>query len=110
MEQAVATTLETLGPLVAKVAEVHGRQDPRLVAVAQEYLVLRARLEAAPEDLAGAAASLERLAGLTDGFAPPEQACRTYRRALADLEWLRRQLVQITHPRDAAGARHGATR
>jgi iron-sulfur cluster repair protein YtfE (RIC family) len=93
MDQAVATTLETLEPLLAKVAEVHGRQDPRLVAVALEFSFVRARLEKEPLDLAAAAADLERLADLTDGFAPPEHACRSYRRALADLEWLRRRLT-----------------
>jgi len=109
MDQSVATTLETLGPLLAKVAEVHGRQDPRLVAVALEFTALNARLEQAPPDLAGALAELERLAGLTDGFAPPEHACRSYRRALSDLHWLRRHLSSPTTHHAAAG-RPGATR
>jgi len=110
MDQAIITTLETLGPLLAKVAEVHGRQDPRLVTVALEFTALRARLEQAPADLAGAGAELERLAALTDGFAPPDHACRSYRRALADLDWLRWRLTSPTTPHHAAAGRHGATR
>lgn len=94
MDQAVAITLETLGPLLAKVAEVHGRQDPRLVTVALEFTGLRARLEAGAPGLAAADGELERFAALTDGFAPPEHACRSYRRALADLEWLRWRVAE----------------
>ncbi|MCM2335009.1 MAG: hypothetical protein NDI82_13835 [Anaeromyxobacteraceae bacterium] len=120
MDAALATTLDTLGPLLAKVAEVHGPQDPRLAAVAEAFSGLRARLAAAPGDLAGAAAELERLAALTDGFAPPPHACRSYRRALADLEWLRWRLdrpgagqpphAASSGPNHAAERRHGAKR
>jgi iron-sulfur cluster repair protein YtfE (RIC family) len=98
MDQALATTLQTLEPLLAKVAEVHGPQDPRLVEVARGFTALRARLEAAPEALAGAAAELDRLGDLTDGFVPPDHACRSYRRALTDMAWLRRQLATATTP------------
>lgn len=110
MDQVVVTTLDALGPLLAKVAEVHGGQDPRLARVASEFAALRARLEATPPDLAGAAEDLARLAGLTDGFAPPEHACRSYRRALSDLEWLRGRVAVSSTPHPAAGARHGANR
>lgn len=110
MDDAVTTTLETLGPLLAKVAEVHGRQDPRLVAVAEGFPSLRAHLEAGPAGASAAAAELERLAGLTDGFAPPDHACRSYRRALSDLAWLRGRLTRHDPPPTAAAARHGARR
>jgi iron-sulfur cluster repair protein YtfE (RIC family) len=110
MDQAVYTTLETLGPLLAKVAEVHGRQDPRLVTLALEFPDVRERLLRSPQDLAGAAAVLVRLAGLTDGFTPPEHACRSYRRALSDLDWLEQRLTSPTTPHHAAAGRPGATR
>lgn len=120
MDDALATTLATLEPLLARVAEVHGPQDPRLGEAALAFAGLKARLAAAPEDLAGAAADLERLAALTDGFAPPPHACRSYRRALSDLEWLRWRLArpgagQSPHaasggPNHAAERRHGAKR
>jgi iron-sulfur cluster repair protein YtfE (RIC family) len=110
MDQALATTLETLEPLLAKVAEVHGRQDPRLVTLALEFPDVRERLLRSPQDLAGAAAVLVRLAGLTDGFTPPEHACRSYRRALSDLDWLEQRLTSPTTPHHAAAGRPGATR
>ena len=110
MEQALVTTLDALGPLLAKVAEVHGPQDPRLVTVALEFATLRARLDQASEGSPDAAADLDRLAALTDGFTPPEHACRSYRRALADLTWIRRRLTSRETPHPAAGGRHGATR
>ena len=110
MDQALTTTLETLGPLLAKVAEVHGRQDPRLVAVALEFPGLRALLEQAPPDPGAAAAFLARLAALTDGFGPPDHACRSYRRAHADLAWLRGRRASPPTPPPAAAGRHGATR
>lgn len=98
MDHALATTLMTLEPLLAKVAEVHGPQDPRLVEVAHAFTALRARLEAAPGELAAAAAELDRLGDLTDGFVPPDHACRSYRRALTDMAWLRRQLATDATP------------
>lgn len=120
MDEALSTTLATLGPLLAKVAEVHGRQDARLAEVAAGFASVRAALEAGRPDLAAAASGLERLGALTDGFSPPEHACRSYRRALADLEWLRGQVARGAAPphphaapggpHPAAGRRHGAKR
>jgi len=110
MDDAVITTLDTLGTLLTRVAEVHGRQDPRLAAVASGIPALRAHLEAGPVGASAAAAELDRLAALTDGFAPPDHACRSYRRALSDLAWLRGRLTRHDPPPTAAGARHGARR
>jgi len=120
MDEALTTTLATLGPLLAKVAEVHGRQDPRLAEVAAGFEAIRAALEAGRPGLGAAAAGLDRLGALTDGFSPPEHACRSYRRALSDLEWLRGQVARAAAPppphaaprgpHPAAGRRHGAKR
>lgn len=109
--------LPSLGPLVAKVAEVHGPHDPRLAEVRRRFDELAARLHARLDDEESAAfplllarggdpagveaavarmqaggAELRRdlahLAELTDGFTPPDWACRSYRLALAQLEEL----------------------
>ncbi len=109
--------LPSLGPLVAKVAEVHGDHDPRLADVRRRFeslagLLLGALDEeesatfpllmargSAPAGVAAAVARMEvaeaalreelaALAALTDGYAPPAWACRSYRLALAQLEEL----------------------
>ncbi|MBI5068069.1 MAG: hemerythrin domain-containing protein [Deltaproteobacteria bacterium] len=109
--------LPPLGPLVAKVAEVHGEHEPRLAEVRRLFDEMAARLLARLDeeesstfpllmargsDPAGVAAAvarmtageealrddLARLAELTDGFTPPGWACRSYRLALAQLEEL----------------------
>jgi regulator of cell morphogenesis and NO signaling len=115
------SALPSLAPLVEKIAAVHGDRDPALVDVAAAFAALRARIEphladeeerlfpallagragdpawaAALERLraehAGIRAGLRRLRELTRGHAPPEWACRTYRRALAELEDLEADL------------------
>jgi regulator of cell morphogenesis and NO signaling len=109
--------LPALGPLVAKVAEVHGAHDPRLAEVRRTFEALAGRLLGALDeeesatfpllmtrgsDPAGVAAAVSRmeageaalreglaaLAALTDGYTPPSWACRSYRLALAQLEEL----------------------
>jgi regulator of cell morphogenesis and NO signaling len=115
------SALPSVAPLVERIAAVHGDRDPALVEVAAAFAALRARIEphlvdeeerlfpallsgragdpasaAALEQLraehAGIRSGLRRLRELTRGYAPPEWACRTYRRALAELEDLEADL------------------
>jgi regulator of cell morphogenesis and NO signaling len=44
-----------------------------------------------------AGSALERLRELTDGFAPPEWACKTYRALLAGLAFLERDMHSHIH-------------
>jgi regulator of cell morphogenesis and NO signaling len=115
------SALPAIGPLVDKIAAVHGEKDPALLDLAATFSALRARLEPQldeeelrlfPALLAGRAgdpgvtAALERLRAehaalradlralreLAHGYVAPEWACRTYRRALAELEDLEADL------------------
>ncbi len=120
------SALPAIAPLVDKIAAVHGEKDPALVGLAAAFTALRARLEPHLEDeerrlfpalLAGRAgdpavtAALERLRAehaalradlrtlraLAHGYVAPEWACRTYRRALAELEDLEADLGRHLH-------------
>lgn len=120
------SALPSVAPLVEKIASVHGDRDPALHEVAAAFAALRVRLEPHLADeelrlfpalLAGRAgdpasaaaleqlraehaeirAGLRRLRELTRGYAPPEWACRTYRRALAELEDLEADLGRHLH-------------
>lgn len=120
------SALPVIGPLVDKIAAVHGDKDPALVELAAVFTALRARLEPQldeeeqrlfPALLVGRAgdpavtAALERLraehaalrAGLrtlrelAHGYVAPAWACRTYRRALAELEDLEADLGRHLH-------------
>ena len=92
MDAALTTTLDTLLPLLQKVAEVHGPSDPRLLEVFGGYSDLHRRLAGGLATRAEVEDGLGLLRHLTDGFTPPEGACRSYRRALADLEWVSARL------------------
>lgn len=106
MEPYLTTTLDALAPLVAKVAAVHGPQDPRLHEAHGAFLDLEAALRRAPPDLAAIGAPFARLRHLTDGFTPPDHACRSYRLALALLADLEDALLR----RFPAGRRDRAAR
>jgi regulator of cell morphogenesis and NO signaling len=58
---------------------------------------VEALLEALRAEHAELRAGLGRLRRLTRGFVPPEWACRTYRRALAELEDLEADLGRHLH-------------
>jgi regulator of cell morphogenesis and NO signaling len=120
------SALPAVGPLVEKIAAVHGGKDPALVELAAVFAALRARLEPHLDDeerrifpalLAGRAgepaveamlealraehaelrAGLRTVRELAHGYVAPEWACRTYRRALAELEDLEADLGRHLH-------------
>ena len=120
------SALPVIGPLVDKIAAVHGEKDPALIDLAAVFTALRARLEpqldeeerrlfpallvgragdpavtAALESLraehAALRAGLRLLRELAHGYVAPEWACRTYRRALAELEDLEADLGRHLH-------------
>jgi regulator of cell morphogenesis and NO signaling len=120
------SALPVVRPLVDKIAAVHGAKDPALVELARVFEALCARLgphlhdeEARlfPALLAGrhgdpaVAAMLEALRAehaelrgalrqvreLAHGYVAPDWACRTYRRALAELEDLEADLQRHLH-------------
>jgi len=120
------SALPVIGPLVEKIAAVHGERDLALVELATVFAALRARLEPHLDDeerrifptlLAGRAAdpavmaALEQLRAehaelraalrtvreLAHGYVAPDWACRTYRRALAELEDLEADLGRHLH-------------
>jgi regulator of cell morphogenesis and NO signaling len=116
--------LPRLDAMTAKVVEVHGDKDARLAEVRAVFGALKAELNSHMQkeemilfpmirqgqggsaqgpvsvmehehDSAGAA--LARMRELTDGFAPPEQACNTWRAMFQGLEDLERELHQHIH-------------
>jgi regulator of cell morphogenesis and NO signaling len=118
--------LPFLGPLVAKVARVHGDHDARLADVQQVFANLLETLEThlaseeevffrlarsvAPErgevarELDGArrehleiAAALRRIRELTDDFEPPPRACASYRTLLVGLRALEHDVLRYVH-------------
>ncbi len=120
------SALPVIRPLVDKIAAVHGAKDPALVELARVFEALCGRLEPHLHDeearlfpalLAGrhgdpaVSAMLESLRAehaeirgalkqvreLAHGYVAPEWACRTYRRALAELEDLEADLGRHLH-------------
>jgi regulator of cell morphogenesis and NO signaling len=116
--------LPWLGELAAKVARVHGGEDLRLLELQGVVDALRELLPPHLEEeerrlfpalLAGGAPDLPeqleamraehlqvgrlllRLRALSDGFAPPEWACPTYRVYLSELERLEEDTLRHVH-------------
>jgi regulator of cell morphogenesis and NO signaling len=118
--------LPAAGPLVERIAEVHGDKDPGLHALHGEFVALRAALERHADDeehglfpllmsrepdRAVAAAELARMRAEHEeigrriqairehahDYASPEWACRTYRLAMAELEDLETDLLRHVH-------------
>jgi regulator of cell morphogenesis and NO signaling len=119
-------TLPYLGPIVAKVARVHGDRNPRLRELADVYVelkealephldreeevlfpalvarrpdaaVVRAELATMHEDHLAVGAMLARIRDLADGFAVPEWGCNTYRVQMAELEALEGDILRHVH-------------
>lgn len=118
--------LPAIGPVLEKVAAVHGDREPRLAPLLATFLELEAAvlphldeeeqvlfpllLSRAPdrdrvaealgrmrEDHLGVGAALERIRALTDDFTAPEWSCRSYRLAMAELEDLETDLLRHVH-------------
>ena len=84
-------TLPALDALTAKVAKVHGPDQPHLLDVRTAFMETAEALNsltASPADKKVSAAALqglERMRTLTEGFTPPATACRSYRAMLDGL-------------------------
>ncbi len=118
--------LPYLGPIVSKVARVHGDRDPGLRALADAFLelkeslephldreeevlfpaltarspdleVVRLELETMHLDHLGVGALLGRIRALAGGFVTPEWGCNTYRVAMAELEALEADVLRHVH-------------
>lgn len=118
--------LPAIGPVLEKVATVHGDRDPRLVPLLATFLELEASLlphldeeeqvlfplllSRAPDrarvaealrrmrdEHLGVGAALERIRALTDDFTAPDWSCRSYRLAMAELEDLETDLLRHVH-------------
>lgn len=97
-DQALAPLLACLPALDAlseKVARVHGPANPSLLVLRESYLSLALALDNLAQRRDETAASLEaarhlrHLRGLSQGYTPPANACRSYRAlfsGLADLD------------------------
>ena len=84
-------TLRSLAPLSAKVAAVHGDHDPRLREIHAGFVELCETLEEDGEGSGGrpeVEAAFRKIRELSDGYAPPEWACTSYRRLLSELRRL----------------------
>lgn len=115
-----------LGPLVTKVARVHGEHDPKLAAVDAAFAELAGMLEPHldieeqvlfpaltsrtpdPEivrielarmhaDHLAVGSKLAELRALTDGFTTPSWGCTSYRTAMAELEALEGDVFRHVH-------------
>lgn len=118
--------LERLGPMLDKVARVHGERHPQMVEVAalfrtfavdlaqhmrkEEAVLFPAILQVAGRGMPlsgpiavmrteheAAGSDLARMRMLTDGFVPPTGACNTFRAALAGLAELEADLHEHVH-------------
>jgi regulator of cell morphogenesis and NO signaling len=118
--------LPYLGPVVSKVARVHGDRDPKLRELADAFLeltealephldreeevlfpaltarrpdpeVVRAELETMHEDHLAVGTLLGRIRALAGGFVTPEWGCNTYRVAMAELEALEADVLRHVH-------------
>lgn len=90
-------TLPTLSALTTKVSNVHGEDEPRLHEVRTTFgavaVALRGLVEGSEKKKASdeAARGFERLHELTNGYAAPASACRSYRAMLDGLAQLERE-------------------
>jgi regulator of cell morphogenesis and NO signaling len=118
--------LPYLGPLVSKVARVHGERNGNLAEVAELYLELEEALEphldeeeevlfpalvsrrpdtaviarelaSMHADHLAVGALLERLRALTDGFVTPAWGCNTYRVVMTELEAMEEDILRHVH-------------
>jgi regulator of cell morphogenesis and NO signaling len=118
--------LPYLGPLVAKVASVHGERNGKLAAVEDAFrslaetlephldneeevlfpallsgvpdaAILRRELDEMLDDHLAVGELLARLRALTDGFTTPEWGCNTYRVVMSELEALEADVLRHVH-------------
>lgn len=82
--------LRALEPLAAKVAQVHGAHNPKLLDVQRVFCEVRDLLRSKQD----AGAALGHLRVLADGYVAPDWACRSYRALLAGLEDLERDVMR----------------
>jgi regulator of cell morphogenesis and NO signaling len=123
------TALPFLGTLSAKVAQVHGEHDPKLIEVRDTFAALSETIEAhldveerllfrlvtpaagdraqveralayARGEHAEFEAVLRRIRDLTRDFAAPDWACNSYRRLLAGLRTLEEDLLRHVRVED----------
>ncbi len=118
--------LPAIGPVLEKVAAVHGGREPRLAPLLatfvelerailphldeEEQVLFPLLLSRSPErgrvaeelrrmreDHLAVGAALERIRTLTGDFTAPEWSCRSYRLAMAELEDLETDLLRHVH-------------
>lgn len=118
--------LPYLGPLVAKVASVHGGRNAKLAAVEETFrelaetlgphvdheeavvfpellaplpdaAIVRRELDEMLDDHRAVGGLLARLRELTDGFTTPEWGCNTYRVVMHELEALEADVLRHVH-------------
>lgn len=119
-------SLPAIGPVLEKVAAVHGDREPRLATLLETFLDLRERIlphldeeesvlfpllmSRSPDrasvadgllrmrdDHLAVGAALERIRALSDDFTPPEWSCSSYRLAMAELEDLVTDVLRHVH-------------
>jgi len=118
--------LPYIGPIVTKVADVHGGRDPRLPQLRDAFFelaaslvphldeeedvlfpalmsrrpdagVLQSEMERMHRDHLAVGALLRRIRSLTDGFQTPEWGCNTYRVLLSELDALEADVLRHVH-------------
>jgi regulator of cell morphogenesis and NO signaling len=118
--------LPYLGPIVSKVARVHGDHDPKLRELADAFLelkeslephldreeevlfpalmarrpdpeIVRGELRTMHEDHLAVGTLLFRIRDLASGFDTPEWGCTTYRVAMKELEALEADVLRHVH-------------
>lgn len=118
--------LPFVGPLLSKVAAVHGDRSPKLAALEEAFgelaealephldreeevlfpalmarrpdpEVARRELEAMHEDHLAVGAQLSLIRSLADGFVTPEWGCNTYRVVMGELEALEADVLRHVH-------------
>ncbi len=119
-------SLPFVSQIAAKVARVHGEHNPKLPALNESYVALRAALEphleqeeqvlfpalmskraepallekefaAMREEHLAVGALLEQIRDQADGFVPPEWACGSYRALMGELEAMEGDILRHVH-------------
>ena len=86
-DERLRAALRSLEPLAAKVAQVHGEHNPKLIDLQRAFCELRELLRGRPVTIE-TVAMLDQIRELADDFVPPSWACRSYRELLSGLESL----------------------
>ncbi len=89
----LGAALRELEPLAARVAQVHGEHNPKLIDLQRAFCELREMLRTQRVSL-DAVAVLDEIRELADDFVPPPWACRSYRALLTGLESLETEVLR----------------